>query len=202
MSRLGPPLLHGGERRVWLLYARAPPGPPPRRWRGLVGYGRLDVAARVLLAALYPGGRLLGDSALLVFLDRSGGGEEGSVVGLHAGCLPGEMLYEREAAALLLDALRGRGGCPVAEGLSLRGLLLSAGRAGFRRLLLSEDGGPLGPGLLDGRLLLLLGGAVDPPAEAGPVDARVRVGCRSYLASSVAAYINAVLLLEGSGGGR
>ncbi len=186
---------------MWLLYTRVPAGEgPPRRWRGLVGYGRLDVAARVLLAALYPGGRLLEGDAVLVYLDPGGSGEGGEVLVLEPGCLPGGMVYEREAAAVLLEALRGRR-CRRLGGVTLRGLLLAAGRRGYRRVGLREGGGRLQPP--GERLVLLLGGAVDPPWRllGGVVDAWTGVGCRSYLASTVAAYVNAYRLLRGGGGG-
>ncbi|NOZ88855.1 MAG: hypothetical protein GXO15_02920, partial [Crenarchaeota archaeon] len=184
---------------VWLLYTRVPAGVgPPRRWRGLVGYGRLDVAARVMLAALYPGRRLLEGDAMLVYLDAGGSGEDGGVLVLEPGCLPGGMVYEREAASVLLEALRGRR-CRRLSGVTLRGLLLAAGRRGYRRVGLREGGERLRPPR--GRLLLLLGGAVDPPWRLveGAIDVWAGVGCRSYLASTVAAYVNAYRLLKAAG---
>jgi len=172
---------------LWLLYARRPEGMPPRRWRGLVGYGRLDIAARFLLASLYPGGRLLSGRGLLLFLDRGG---EGKAVLLGPGCLPERLEGEPAAATLLLRVLRG-GMCGGLAPAEWGALLRELRRAGWRIVLLREDGSALEPRLLRGAVLVV-GSRVDPP-ERGPYDARIRVGCFPYLASAVAAYINLVL---------
>lgn len=186
---LAPP----GYRAGWLLYAHRPRGPLPRRWRGLVGYGRLDIAARFMLAALYPGGLLLGDSFMLLFLDEGGG--EGEALLFEPDCLPGEMHEEEEAARLLLDALRG-GRCRRGPA-SLRGLLLSARRGGYRVVALREGGGE--PRAGDGGYLFLVGSRVDPPTNV-PVDEVWGLGCFPYLASTVAAYINLVRVLAAERG--
>lgn len=190
-----------GLRVLWLAYARAPEGPPPRRWRGLVGYGRLDIAARLLLAALYPGGRLLEDTGLILFLDRGSG--EGEALVFEPSCMPAAMEEEREASELLLTHLRGSGGCHRGPA-SLRGLTISARRRGYRVLLLREDGAPLRPEILGEGVAFVLGTRVDPPEEGLVLDGRVSVGCMPYLASSVVAYINLLRLetlsLPGIGG--
>ena len=178
--------LPAGYRLLWLLYTVHPPGAPPRRWRGLVGYGRLDIAARFLLAALYPGGKLLDDSALFLFLDR--GGSVGEGILFEPRCLPEAMDSEAEAGELLLAALRGRGGCSMVPDASLRGLLLAARRRGYRVVLLSEEGGPINAHR-DVSYVLVVGSRVDPPRDL-PVDEAWRIGCMPYLASTVAAYIN------------
>jgi tRNA (pseudouridine54-N1)-methyltransferase len=185
--------LDEGVWLLWLLYAREPGGPPPRRWRGLVGYGRLDIAARFLEAALYPSGGLLRDSAVLLFLDRGGG--EGRALLLQPSCLPERLRGEEEASTLLLRHLRGGGGCRWLEA-GLRGLVLWAEKRGYTPVLLREDGEPFGRGLLGRRLLLIVGSRVDPP-DWVPHRLRARVGCLPYLASTVAAYINLMRLEAG-----
>ena len=184
------PVLGSRLDTVWLAYGRRPPGPPPRRWRGLVGYGRLDIAARVLLAALYPGGVLEKDSAFLVYLDSS----EPLLLVFEPGCLPEGMLYEHESGEVLLQVLRGRQ-CRRAEpALPLPELLGLLRARGYRVLQLSEKGERLQnhrPGTV-----YLLGLRVDPPGGL-PVDGYASVGPCSYLASHVAAYINALKRLAG-----
>jgi len=181
-SQLAPP---AGYRVLWLLYATKPEGPLPRRWRGLVSYGRLDIAARFLLASLYPGGSLLRDAALLLFLDAGRG--EGEAIAFEPPCLPESASGEEEAAAMLLDALRGRLGCSSGPA-TLRGLVLGARRAGYRAVLLSEKGGSMKL-RQDTDYLLIVGSRVDPPPST-PRDEAWSIGCLPYLASTVAAYIN------------
>ena len=192
-------LLEAGRGLLWLLYARDPGGRPPRRWRGLVGYGRLDIAARFLLAALYPEGRYNGDT-LLLYLDREGEGLRGRLLVLGRDCLPSSMAWEREAATVLLEALRSKR-CRTLGETSLRGVVLAARRAGRRVLLLHETGHLLAGEPVWDRVMLVVGSRIDPPLRGPGYDAVVRVGCRSYLASSVAAYINLLRLKTLSGGG-
>ncbi len=182
-------LLPAGVDAAWLAYARLPEGPLPRRWRGLVGYGRLDIAVRVLLAALYPGGRLLRGDSFLLYLDAGGGGR---LVALDSSCLPPELGGEAEAGEVLLAALRGEA-CGSAEAPGLGSVVRLLRRRGLRVVLLSERGERL-RGHRRGTVYLL-GLREDPPGDL-EVDEEASVGPCSYLASSVAAYINLHRLLE------
>ncbi|KSW12175.1 hypothetical protein CF15_05285 [Pyrodictium occultum] len=176
---------------LWIAYGERPPGPPPRRWRGLTGYGRLDIAARVLLAALYPRGRLEEDSGLLVYL----GSERPAALSLLPSCLPGEMEYEHESAELLLRVLRGEA-CRLLDPAPPLVELLRALRArGYRVVLLTERGGRLRRHRRG--TAYVLGLRVDPPRGL-PVDEEASVGPCSYLASHVTAYVNALRLLGGA----
>ena len=179
------PVLGGRLDAVWLAYGRRPSGPPPRRWRGLAGYGRLDIAARVLLAALYPGGTLEEDSALLVYLDS----DKPLLLVFEPGCLPEGILYEHESGEVLLQVLRGRQSRRAEPAPPLPELLALLRARGYQVLQLSEKGERL-QGHRPGTVYLL-GLRVDPP-EGLPVDGYASIGPCSYLASHVAAYINAL----------
>ncbi len=183
LSRLKPQIL-------WLYYAEKPSSPLPRRWRGLVNYGRLDIVARLLLASLYPRGRLEEDSGSILFLDEGKG--EGDCVLFTGECLPSSMRYEHDSAKLLLDSLQGQG-CPVFKRVNLFALIRRL-RSMYEIVLLSESGNPIDALEKEKSYLFIIGTRVDPPRNLAELSDRiVKVGCRSYLASTVAAYINAML---------
>jgi len=179
---------------IWLVYSKDPGGRLPRSWKGLVNHKRLDVIPRIALSALYPGGMLLRDSALLVFLDSGERGEQGKLVALYGECMPREALYEREVAPLFLRSLRGEE-CVLVNDASLVYVMRLLRKNGYRLIALSEKGNLIGPSALRGRLVLVLGSYFDPPARMlGEVDKSYSIGPCSYLASHVAAYINALRL--------
>ncbi len=182
-------LLPVGVDAAWLAYARLPEGPLPRRWRGLVGYGRLDIAVRVLLAALYPGGRLLRGDSFLLYLDAGSG--SGRLIVLDSSCLPGELGSEAEAGEALLAALRGEA-CGSAEAPGLGAVVRMLRRRGLRVVLLSERGRRL---RVHRRGTVYVLGLRDDPPGGLEADEEASVGPCSYLASSVAAYINLHRLL-------
>jgi len=188
------PVSTGSLDTVWIAYGRRPEGPPPRRWKSLVGYGRLDIAARVLLAALYPGGTLEGDSALTVYLDS----DEPLLLVFEPSCLPDVMIYEHESGEVLVRALRGQACHRVEPAPRLPELLEILRGQGYRVLQLSEKGERL-QGHVPGTVYLL-GLRVDPP-EGLPVNGYASIGPCSYLASHVAAYINALKRLGRRGVG-
>lgn len=179
---------------IWLVYSRDPGGRLPRSWKGLVNYKRLDVIPRVVLSALYPGGTLLRDSALLVFLDSGEDGERGRLVALHGECMPREALYEHEVAPLFLRSLRGEA-CIHIDDTSLVYVMRLLRKNGYRLVAMSEKGDMMRPSVLRGRLVIILGSYFDPPARIlDKVDGFYSIGPCSYLASHVAAYINALRL--------
>ena len=179
---------------IWLVYGRSPGDSLPRSWRGLVNYKRLDVIPRVVLSALYPGGVLLRDSALLVFLDMSKRGERGELVALYDECMPRKALYEHEVAPLFLRSLRGEE-CVLVDDVSLIYIMRLLRRNWYRLVALSEKGDTMRPSVLRGRLVIVLGSYFDPPARIlDEVDESYSIGPCSYLASHVAAYINALRL--------
>jgi len=186
-------LLPLGVDAAWLAYARLPEEPPPRRWRGLMGYGRLDIAARVLLAALYPGGRLLHGDSFLLYLDAGNG--TGRLVAMDSSCLPAGLGDEAGAGEALLAALRGSA-CRSAEAPGLGAVVRAMRRRGLRVVLLSERGSRL-RGHRRGTVYVL--GLRDDPPRGLEVDEEASVGPCSYLASSVAAYINLRRLLAAPG---
>jgi tRNA (pseudouridine54-N1)-methyltransferase len=142
---------------------------------------------------MYPGGRLLEDSVLVLFLGAEGG-EVGDAFFFEPGCMPREACCEDDLGGFFLSALRGSTPCRVARGVSpLYVARWLRRRGGGRLVALAEKGGPLeAPGEGD---VLLLGTHRDPPARlVEAADARASVGPFSYLASHVAAYVNAVRL--------
>lgn len=181
-------------RNLWLIYSVKPPGNPPKRWQGLVNYGRLDVVSRVLLAALYPGGRFLQDSALLLYLDNSRNGEDGDLLVFGEVCMPSRARYEHEVAPVLLSALRGKA-CTRAESLSLVFVVRRLKRLGYRVLALREGARRIRRGDVDGDVVFLLGSYYDVPEKVlSEADISVSIGPCSYLASHVAAFVNALRL--------
>ncbi len=171
----------GGARVVWLVFTRG------RAWyrggvRGWAGAsGRLDVAARVYIAAC--GG--LGDCVLVVEMLGPG------ILLLRGGGLGDE----RSIGSWMLRCLAGRGeDCVFIPGVDAREVLGVALGLGFRPLLLSEECSVSWRVSLGGRVVLL-GGSVDPPGWVRRVSGEcVSVGPGSYLASSVAAFLR---VLEG-----
>ncbi len=186
--------LAGKHGFIWLVYSRDPGNKLPRSWKGLVNYKRLDIIPRIALSALYPGGVLLQDSALLVFLDSGEKGEQGKIVALYEECMPREALYEREVAPLFLRSLRGEE-CILVDNASLVYVARLLRKNGYRLIALSEKGDRIRPSVLSGRLVLVLGSYFDPPARIlSEVEESYSIGPCSYLASHVAAYINALRL--------
>ncbi|BEP17163.1 hypothetical protein PYJP_05150 [Pyrofollis japonicus] len=181
-------------RSLWFIYSVKPPGDPPKRWQGLVNYGRLDVVSRVLLAALYPGGQLLQNSALLLYLDNSRDGKDGDLVVFDEACMPPRAYYEHEVAPVLLSALRGKA-CARAESLSLIFVVRRLKRLGYRVLALREGARRIRRSDVDEGVVFLLGSYYDVPEKAlSEADISVSIGPCSYLASHVAAFVNALRL--------
>ncbi|MET1127716.1 MAG: hypothetical protein ABWW70_00145 [Thermoproteota archaeon] len=173
---------------LWIVYARDPEAPPPKRWRSLVSYGRLDIVARVLLAALYPGGALDGDTALILYLE---GDNRAGIYEFTPECLPETAHYEEEAARILLAALHGSSSCSSVVGgdaPSLEGLARLYRKAGYAVKVLREGGKLLQQHTP--RSAYIVGTYVDPPPLRG-FD-HFSVGPCSYLASHVVAYVNAL----------
>ena len=188
-------------RITWLLYATLPPAQQlPRRWSGLVNYGRLDIAARGLLAALYPTGRYNG-SALLLHIDTGGGGEQATII-FNKQCLPETMHYEHESSQLLLNALR-KNKCPVTHA-TLSRILICMKQHGYTRILLKEGAKPLHTlKKIWGRekILFIIGTREDPPIHAAHhADHVASIGCHAYLTTSVISYINLHIASIAGGG--
>ncbi len=175
---------------LWLYYAEKPSNSLPRKWKGLVNYGRLDIVARLLLASLYPTGKLEENSSSILFLDEGDG--EGDCVLFTRRCLPSSMSYEHDSAKLLLDSLKGQG-CPVFKHVNLFALIRRL-RNMYKVVFLAESGSSMKTIEGGKNYLFIIGTRVDPPGVLAELsDKIVRVGCRSYLASTVAAYINTIL---------
>jgi tRNA (pseudouridine54-N1)-methyltransferase len=177
---------------VLVAYARRPSGLPPRSWRGLVGYGRLDILVRVLLAFLYPTGRLEPHSQLLLYLD---GGVDSDAILFDGSCLPAGAVYEHELGPYVLEALWGhRCRCTRVSGF---GELVAGLRSrGYRVVLLRESGRPFSG--YSPYTVYIVGLRDDPPLGAGE-DAVESIGPRSYLASHVAAFIRFAASIPVSG---
>ncbi len=165
-----------GVRVAWIVFTRG------RAWyrggvRGWAGAsGRLDVAARVYMAAC--GG--FNDCTLVVEMF-------GPSVLLLRGGRVGD---ERSIGSWMLGCIRGSGSdCAFIPGLDAREVIGVALSLGFRPLLLSEECRVSWRVSLEGRLVLL-GGSVDPPGWVRRVNGEcISVGPGSYLASSVAALL-------------
>ena len=178
---------------VWLVYGREP-GSLPRSWRGLVGHKRLDVVVRVLLAALYPCGSVSRGSLFALFLDRGSEGESGRLVLLGPDCLPPRAVYEHEIGGFFLQALRGDR-CSSVNDVSLLYVVRALKRNGYHVIGFREGAKYIDPSVLSGRAAVILGSFFDPPPRALREASSVySIGPYSYLASHVAAFINAVRL--------
>lgn len=167
---------------VFLAYARRPSQPLPRRWQGLVNYGRLDILVRVVLASLFPQGVVEKGVQLLAFLERGGG--EGEVILFDGSCLPGRAVYEHDVGPYVLEALAGRR-CGRA-GAGYREVLGELRSLGYRVVVLHESGRRLSR--YTPYTVYIVGLREDPPLGVGE-DAVESVGPRSYLASHVVAFI-------------
>ncbi len=151
-----------------------------RGWAG--ASGRLDIVARVLVAACYPGcsaregcvfAASLAGPALLVLVAEGG------------------LCYEHEAGRVILEGLRGERGLllPGVSGVEFAALAASLG---FRPLVLREGCREAWPHTLEKRLVVL-GADIDPPEGIEGLGGEcVSIGPRSYLASVVAAFLNAL----------
>ncbi len=172
---------------VWLLYSRKPSGDPPRRWKGLVGYGRLDIVARALLASHYISFNIDNNSALLLYLDDK---HSPQLLYLEPHCMPTKMKYEHESAQFLLRVLRRETNCVIDnDPPTLLGVVKRLSSTGYRVVQLAEN-----EELLTSHLpqtLYVLGTHIDPPRLEG-IERR-SIGPFSYLTSHVIAYINIVL---------
>ncbi|GEM_PF-4600263 len=172
---------------VWLLYSRRPRGQLPRRWKGLVGYGRLDIVARAILASNYVSPSIDSDSALLLYLDDE---HSPQLIYLEPKCMPSVMKYEHESAQFLLEVLRGRTNCLVENNPpTLVGLAKRFSSQGYKVVQLIEEGKLLTEHVHN--TLYILGTHIDPPILE-KIEKR-SIGPFSYLTSHVIAYINIVL---------
>ncbi|AEM38145.1 protein of unknown function DUF358 [Pyrolobus fumarii 1A] len=175
-------------RVVWLVFSSG------RAWyrggiRGWAGSsGRLDVVARVMLAACYPGCDAQGGCLFAASL-------QGPALFVHeAG---GRMCREYEAGEEILRGLQGVSRLSmVYPGLSGVELLSLAKSLGYRVLLLSERC-PVSWRVSLNRRVVVLGADIDPPSAVHSLaDECISVGPISYLASSVAALLNVLSQID------
>ncbi|ABM80630.1 hypothetical protein [Hyperthermus butylicus] len=176
------PRLEPSYTLVWVAYAREPANSPPKRWTGLVGYGRLDILVRVVLAALYPGGVRDPHSLLIAFLDST----KPRAIVLTGDCLPQRAVYESDIGAYILEALRGERCKSYIVSGGLRELIAWLKSQGYRVVVLHESGRPFTG--YQPYTAYILGLRDDPPLGVGE-DAVESLGARSYLASHVTAFI-------------
>ncbi len=167
----------------FLVYSMGSCSPPPSPY-ALASQGRrLDIVARILLAAFnkWPARPRI----LAIYLDNNG---RKCLVLFDKRC--GSWVFEKEAATFLIRVLRSTSPpCRVVEGLEWREAVEEAiAVIGAEKVVvLSEKGDPLRPSAND-RVLYVLGSDVDPPPVKRAWEASI--GPYSYLASHVVAYIN------------
>ncbi len=173
-------------RVLWLVFSSG------RSWyrgglRGWAGSsGRLDIVARVFIAACYP--CCVARRGCLFAAHLSGP----ALLVLEA---EGSACYEHEAGRVILDALRGRRGLlvPGLSGVEFAALAVSTG---FKPLVLREGCETRWPSSIEGRLVVL-GADIDPPPGLEDLGGEcISVGPKSYLASVVAALLNVLESLD------
>ncbi len=172
------------ERLVFVAYAGQMQGNPPSTLHGWASRkDRLDIIARVLLAALYPAETLLRSNSLLVVFDNY------PVLVIRPSCLPHTLRGEMEARKLLLDVFKGRI-CSKVNVDNFDEMVGALQNSGYYIYLLSEDGEDIFnvKPWRRSKTAYIVGTRVDPPRlQELP---RLSIGPHSYLASHVVAFIN------------